>query len=242
LPQLSLSAWAAIALAVLLAAVIEAWYTEHKTLAEAQGKRLITQGHSPTTTPLRGRLRKYGLPICLLSALVAAYQFWPVAPTVNIILPPATGKLEPVAISSVADLYRNDFRLRLRMQSRHLVILPGGARRNLEEMIPLSAAGEYSISFFIRSSSKSSQLAEWTAGGYSVAIGDIMSNVSMNIQIPGRPRFTLPETRFNGRVYLYHEDELSPERKLYVAELFRRNNATVVFRGFLEVLGGAIEQ
>jgi hypothetical protein len=244
LPQLSFQSWIIVGLVILLIAVVEAAYTQTLVISDAKRRKVITVDLAPTKEPSRGCLRKYVLPIGIALVLALIYQLWPQDITVAIMLPPLGGKVSSGPTSTVRDLYDNDFRLLIRAFSKHLVILKDGTRWNLESKLLLDYPHKLmSVAFFVPGSSRANDISEWIAGAYATAIGDVLANVNPRIWTPGKDDGTnLTDLRSSGRVYLYHEDEFSAERKAYLSELFRRNNAMVLYRGFLDVLGGSIEE
>jgi hypothetical protein len=59
----------------------------------------------------------------------------------------------------------------------------------------------------------------------------ISESVTSSTKDPGGPSISSRDLVFSGRVYLYHEDEMTLKQKAELGDLFKANGASVIFRG-----------
>ena len=244
LPNLGISGWLVVALSIGIVGISEAAFTHHQALDRARKRRIISAGIISPEDIRHGLLRRYAFPIATLVVLLLIVQFWPIPITVNLRLPPADGNKRPlpaVRIRSVRDLFNNDYRLMFSASMNRRIIINDGTHWKLEEKV-FWYGNEYFVGFWVPNGARSFEICQWLAQGYTAAIGDLMSQVSASEGMLGsqQPVSTLADLRFNGTVYIYHDEDLSQERKAILTELFRRNHASLVLRGPLEVVTGNV--
>lgn len=246
LPNLGISGWAIVTLTIGIIAIAEAAFTHHQAVSEISDakrkRRVIIAGYDPPHDIRRSFLRRYVPPIGSLIAAFLVVQFWPTPVTVALRWPPASGRrlpLPPVNVRSIRDLFDNDYRLLFSASMNRVIVISDGTHWKLEEKV-FWYNQDYFVGFWIPHTTRSFEVCEWLSQNYSVAIGDLMSKVSASVGMPGAPLSTLADLKFNGTVVLYHEDDFSQDRKSLLAELFRRNHASLIFRGPLETVRDGI--
>jgi hypothetical protein len=66
---------------------------------------------------------------------------------------------------------------------------------------------------------------------YPNIISKLSDSVTTSAKDPGDPLISSRDLVFSGRIYLYHEDEMTLKQKAELEDLFKANGASIIFRG-----------
>jgi hypothetical protein len=88
-------------------------------------------------------------------------------------------------------------------------------------------------SFYIPKSpdSQSFNFSTHLAIEYPTIINRLSEAVTTSTKDPGGPLISSSDLVFSGRIYLYHEDEMTLKQKAELEDLFKANGAHIIFRG-----------
>ena len=88
-------------------------------------------------------------------------------------------------------------------------------------------------SFYIPKSpdSQSFNFCTHLAKEYPNIINKVSESVTTSTKDPGGPLISSRDLVFSGRIYLYHEDEMTLKQRAELEDLFKASGASVIFRG-----------
>jgi hypothetical protein len=93
-------------------------------------------------------------------------------------------------------------------------------------------SGSEFISFYIPKCGKTVEVCDYFVNNFRSNYDQLKTMIHFNIRSPGEPIMDRSaDLRLSGRVYLYHEDEMSYQALAQVTQLFETHNLTVRFRG-----------
>jgi hypothetical protein len=142
-------------------------------------------------------------------------------------------------IETLLELYKSDF--------SNLVKLPNEITASFGNtdgtfayniLVKVSISFDYNAnikfySFYVPKSpdNQSFNFCTHLAKEYPNIINKISESVTTSAKEPGGPLISSRDLVFSGRIYLYHEDEMTLKQKAELEDLFKANGASVIFRG-----------
>ena len=169
----------------------------------------------------------------LLVASFSAWCFWPL----HVI---ETPRKHTETLISLHDLYKSDFSnlFKLSNELKAYVVNSDGTQgfnMSFGASISFDYSGNskfYSIYIPKAQADQSFRLCMYLAWAYP----DIMRQLSNKVfteakPLPSDPLISSKDLTFSGRIYIYHEDDMTFRQRAEIEELFKSNGAFVIFRG-----------
>jgi hypothetical protein len=136
------------------------------------------------------------------------------------------------------ELFNTDFSNLLKLSSEVTATIGNtdGTSHNIAAKVSVYSdyiANSKFYSFYIPKSpvNQSFDVCTRLAKEYPNIINKISDSVITSTKEPGGPSISSRDLVFSGRIYLYHENDMSLKQKAELEDLFKANGAHIIFRG-----------
>lgn len=135
--------------------------------------------------------------------------------------------------STLKDLFKNDFPNLLKVENKSIVkaIKSGQSVEVVNKVYSDDSAGTKFIAFLVPSSPETFGICSFLPAQVQPALDSLSKGIKVKSKNPGEPMIDHEAFPFSGRVFVYHEDYLSPKQIGQLTDQFEMQHFQVQFRG-----------